>query len=79
MTFRSGLIASGRPAGTTHRSVFALQVTSAADPMSLGRSARIPVGSTPHTARIDLLQVANNENVRLHNSVNFVVLFAGLR
>jgi hypothetical protein len=25
-----------------------------------------PVGSTPHTARIDLLQVANNENVRLH-------------
>jgi hypothetical protein len=28
-----------------------------------------PVGSTPHTARIDLLQVANNENVRLHNGV----------
>jgi hypothetical protein len=38
-----------------------------------------PVGSTPHTARIDLLQVANNENVRLHNSVNLVVLFGGLR
>jgi hypothetical protein len=38
-----------------------------------------PVGSTPHTARINLLHITDNENVRLHHSVNLVVLFDRLR
>ena len=37
-----------------------------------------PVGGTAHAARIDLLEVGNDENIGLHYGVDLVVLFRGL-
>ena len=36
-----------------------------------------PVGGTPHTTRVELLKVGNDEDIGLQHGVNLVIVFGG--